>query len=145
MIRAKEDKMGRFSVIVELVNNNDLVKAGDGIIRRGQVRRVTFPAVVDTGAALMVIPESVKRRLGLRQKSKIGVRYADGRKSIRPMVGGLYLEYMGRGSVFDAMVESQRDTALLGVIVMEALDLIVDPTNQKLLPRDPKYPIYEIE
>ena len=35
--------------------------------------------------------------------------------------------------------------ALIGAIVLEDLDLLVDCTNQRLVPRDPKYVVSEIE
>jgi len=36
-------------------------------------------------------------------------------------------------------------TALLGAIVLEDLDLLVDCSTQKLVPRDPRGALYEIE
>jgi hypothetical protein len=38
-----------------------------------------------------------------------------------------------------------RKTALIGAIVLEQLDLLVDCTHQRLVPRDPRYQIVEIE
>lgn len=35
--------------------------------------------------------------------------------------------------------------AMIGAIVLEALDLLVDCKNQRVVPRDPRSPIYEIE
>ena len=137
--------MGRFSVTVELSNYNDLMKAAAGIIRKDQVRRISLPGVVDTGAARMVIPKSTSAELGLEETGKVRVRYADRRSALRPMVGGIHLEYSGREGIFDAIVETKRDTALIGAIVLETLDFVVDPINQKLVPRDPKYPLAEIE
>jgi hypothetical protein len=43
------------------------------------------------------------------------------------------------------VVEPKRQDALLGAIVLEALDLLVDCTTQQVVPRDPSGPIYEIE
>ena len=51
----------------------------------------------------------------------------------------------GRDSVFTAAVEPKRESALLGAIVLEELDFLVDCTGQRLVPRDPKYIISEIE
>jgi len=55
------------------------------------------------------------------------------------------LTYAGRIGVFSAVVEPKRDSALIGAIVMEDLDLIVDFTKQRLEPRDPGKIISEIE
>jgi hypothetical protein len=51
----------------------------------------------------------------------------------------------GRSSVFKAIVEPDRTEALIGAIVLEDLDLIVDCTRQKLVPRDPGGIITEVE
>ncbi len=50
-----------------------------------------------------------------------------------------------RTGVFTAVVESERTSALIGAIVMEDHDLIVDCTRQTLVPRDPERLVSEIE
>ncbi len=45
----------------------------------------------------------------------------------------------------DAVVEPARTNVLLGAIVLEAFDLLVDCPQQKLHPRDPDHIIAEIE
>jgi hypothetical protein len=47
--------------------------------------------------------------------------------------------------VFSAIVEPDRDSALIGAIVMEDLDLLVDCVAQRLAPRDPDQIISEVE
>jgi predicted aspartyl protease len=137
--------MGRFSVTVDLANNRDLVRAEEGDISPGRVRRVSIRGVVDTGAARLVLPQSVVAQLGLPTPGKVGVRYADGRRCERPLATDVHLTYAGRGSVFDAVVEPDRDSALIGAIVLEALDLLDDCTTQTLVPRDPERITSEIE
>jgi hypothetical protein len=44
-----------------------------------------------------------------------------------------------------AIVEPKRTSALIGAIVLEQLDLLVDCQRQRLIPRDPSGPLYEIE
>ncbi len=48
-------------------------------------------------------------------------------------------------SPINAVVEPDRESALVGAIVLEALDLLVDCTHQRLVPRDPRYVVSEIE
>ena len=57
----------------------------------------------------------------------------------------VHLKFGDRESIFNAIVEPNRESALIGAIVMEDLDLIIDCTTQQLLPRDPKQIISEIE
>lgn len=146
MIRHKDDDcMGRFSVEIELTNYDDVVLARRGSLAANRVRRVTLKGVVDSGAAMLVIPQHVAKTLGLTADQKSRVRYADGRKALRDIATGIDLEVANRHAVFDAIVEPRRTEALIGAIVLERLDLIVDCKNMALVPRDPKYVISEIE
>jgi predicted aspartyl protease len=137
--------VGRFSVEFELANYEDLALMRRGVLQPDQVRRETISGVVDPGAAMLVLPQAVVKRLGLRLGDKIKVRYADGRRAQRHEAEGAYLELLGRHDTFKALVEPKRDNALIGAIVLEALDLLVDCKHQRLVPRDPSGPIYEIE
>jgi hypothetical protein len=47
--------------------------------------------------------------------------------------------------VFDATVEPKRKTALIGALVLEALDFLVDSRHERLVPRDPKRIVAEEE
>jgi hypothetical protein len=78
------------------------------------------------------------------KKNKVKVRYADGRRALRTEVGAVHLSLQGRDDVFSAIVEPKRDTALIGAIVLEALDFLVDCGKQRLVPRDPDYILAEI-
>lgn len=137
--------MGRFSVEVELANDEDLVRAKAGVIQPDQVRRARVRGVVDSGATRLVIPESIANQLGLETSGNAKVRYADGRTADRSIADRIRLSYGGRNSVFNAIVEPARDSALIGAIVLEDLDFVVDCANQQLVPRDPKQIVSEVE
>ncbi len=145
MIRHKDDEMGRFSVEIEVANDEDLVRAKDGLIHADAVRRERVRGVVDSGATRLVIPKAVADRLGLEVTGTAQVRYADGRTGQRPIVQRVHLRYGDRDSVFNAIVEPGRDSALIGAIVLEDLDLLVDCTGQRLVPRDPNQIVSEAE
>jgi predicted aspartyl protease len=137
--------VGRFSVDIEIANNGDMELMYRGLLRSDQVRRETIPAGVDTGAALLVLPQPVVKRLGLRLGNTVNVRFADGRRAQRREAKGVFLKLLGRDDTFTAIIEPKRQDALIGAIVLEALDLLVDCTTHKVVPRDPAGPIYEIE
>ena len=137
--------VGRFSVELEIANNDDLALARRGLLPPDQVRRETIHGVVDSGATKLVLPQAVVKRLGLPLGDKIKVRYADGRKVQREGAEGVYVQLLGRHGTFTAIVEPRRKTALVGAIVLEDLDLLVDCTAQRVVPRDPRGAIYEIE
>jgi predicted aspartyl protease len=137
--------LGRFSVEFEVANYGDVVRAMDGTLAPNKVRREVISGVVDPGAAKLVLPKEVAKRLGLPIQGKIKVRYADGRRAVRDDAKGVYVEILGRNDTFSAIVEPKRKTALIGAVVLEVLDLLVDCQRQRLIPRDPSGPIYEVE
>lgn len=141
----RESNVGRFSVEVELANDEDLINAKSGVIPPDKVRRARVRGVVDSGATRLVIPESLARQLGLETSGTIQVRYADGRIADRPIARRVHLSYGGRDSIFNAIVEPGRESALIGAIVLEDLDFLVDCTHGRLVPRDPKHIISEME
>lgn len=143
MIMSKDNH--RFSVEVDLTNNEDLLRARRGDIPLEQVRRERVRGVVDSGATRLVIPEALAKRLGLETSSTAQVRYAGGRTALCAVVQQIHLSYGGRESVFNAIVEPERESALIGAIVLEDLDFLIDCTSRRLVPRDPKQIISEAE
>jgi predicted aspartyl protease len=137
--------MGRVAVEVDLINFADTVRAKDGTIQPDQVRRVRAKGVVDTGANWLVLPKTLADQLGIRPTAKVQVTYADRRRATRPDLEGVQLEVLGRHGLFRAIVEPKREDVLIGAIVLEDLDLIVDCVTQTLQPRDPKQYTAEIE
>ena len=51
--------MGLTYADVELINSDDLGAVAAGYIEEKQVRRMTLPILVDSGASMMSIPPSV--------------------------------------------------------------------------------------
>jgi predicted aspartyl protease len=139
------DYVGRFSVEFEVANFEDVVKAKGGFLPPEQVRRDRVSGVVDTGATRLVLPASVVAALGLPDAGQVTVRFADGRREPKALVGAVQLEIQGRSSVFTAVVEPGRTDALIGAIVLEELDLVPDCTRQALTPRDPSGLFAEID
>lgn len=137
--------MGRVSVDFEIANNDDLALVRRGMLKPDQVRREVISGVVDSGAAMLVLPQSVVRRLGLPLGNEVKVRYADGRRATRREAKGVSVTLVGRENTFSAVVEPKRRNALIGAIVLEALDLLVDCKRGRVVPRDPHGAFYELE
>jgi predicted aspartyl protease len=109
------------------------------------VREATIQGVVDTGATRLVIPARVAKQLGAREVGEVQVRYADRRRAIRHLVDDVLVELLGCQATFRAVVEPNRDSALIGAIVLEELDFLVDCATETLHPRDPDHLTSEIE
>ena len=137
--------MGRIVAQLSLANHQDVILAAAGVIADDRIRRVSIEGVVDSGATRLVLPQAVVKQLGLAPSSEVPVRYADDRRVKRKLVSDVHLKLQGRESVFSAVVEPKRTTALIGAIVLEELDFIVDCTRQQLMPRDPEGILSEIE
>jgi clan AA aspartic protease len=140
-----DNGMGKVTVDVELTNYRDKVLAEAGSLAPEKVRRVRASALVDTGASYLVLPKKVAAQLGVTVLGKAKVRYADMRRATRQVVRDVGVDLLGRQGTYKAIVEPTRDKVLVGAIVLEDLDLLVDCRTQTLKRRDPKDIITEIE
>lgn len=137
--------MGRVIVTFELMNYYDLKMVEGGHLTPDKIRRVSLQGVADSDASRLVLPKGVVDLLGLSAGGQATVHYADRSSQKRDMVNDAFVQLLGRGSVFNAIVEPNRTDALLGAIVMEDLDLIIDCGKNELVPRDPTTITSEIE
>lgn len=145
MVAAREKKVGRFKVEIELANNDEMAAVRLGMLTPDQVRRVKIQGYVDSGASGLVLPSAVAKKLGITPTGKVKVTYANRQSSQRDKVEGIYLELVGRHGVFTAHLEPKRDTALIGAIVLEELDLLIDSRRERIYPRDPEIVTTEAE
>ena len=90
-------------------------------------------AVIDTGATMVVLPEDIVEELGLRKMREVKVRYANNKVETKPIYGVVNIELKGRSANLDVLVEEKRSQPLIGQVLLELLDLIVDKTR-KLIP-----------
>ena len=109
-------------------------------------KSVEVDAIIDTGATMLVLPQDVIEELGLRKIGEGRVRYANNQIQIKSVYRGVILELKGRDGIFDVLGEVEGSEPLVGQIVLEALDLIVDPITKTVLPnpRSPDMPMTEI-
>src|SRR4051812_22001437 len=98
LVTDRRKHVGRFSVEFGAANYDDVVKAKAGLIPTEQIRRTRLAGVVDTGATRLVLPASVVANLGLTETGQIAVRFADGRRDQRTMVGHVQVEILNRSS-----------------------------------------------
>jgi predicted aspartyl protease len=96
----------------------------------------TVEAMVDTGAAYTILPESLLREhVGIRPKRYETFGFADGReKSLG--VGEARFMAEGRDAV-SPVVFGADGIYLLGAVSLQSLGLIPDTTHHKLIPAPP--------
>lgn len=119
------------------------VKIGNPL---GGKSSIEMKAKVDTGATLLVIPGAVAEELRFPSVRKQTVKYANEETAERDVVWGVELELCGRKGIFEAIVEPRKEYPLIGAVVMESLDLIVEPRSLKIFanPRS-DLPMAEVE
>ena len=124
--------MGRVVVSISVENFEDRDRAERGEIPQESIRHITIDALVDTGATLLSMPESIVKTLGLRFD-----RVKDSRTITGPIRLNVYrgarLEVNGRAASVEVLGLPEDRMVLLGQIPLETLDYWVDVTNHRLV------------
>jgi clan AA aspartic protease len=106
-------------------------------------KQVEVNALVDTGATFMCVTEEVALQLGfdITEVSQQVVTLADGHQRKVPKIAPIEIAFENRTYVTEAVVLGNEP--LMGVIPLEAMDLVVDPRKQELIvnPQHPNYPV----
>lgn len=106
-------------------------------------KQIEVNALVDTGATFMCVTEEIAVQLGFdtSEVSRQVVTLADGHLRQVPKIAPIEIAFANRSYVTEAVVLGNEP--LLGVIPLEAMDLIVDPRGQALVvnPLHPNYPV----
>ena len=126
--------MGKVVIKALLSNNQDLTRLADGRIVVDQVRQQEQELIVDTGARAVGLPLSIIERLGLPPTRKVTVTLSDGSRQERQLYGELRIQVGDRDDVFSCVAKPEGAPLLLGQLVLEALDLVVDCGQQWLIP-----------
>ena len=136
--------MGQVHVHVTLTNYREALMARLGQLPADQVHRYETEALVDTGAMQCVIPPAVAERLGLLRLRHTAARYVNDQVEEVEVSEIFTIEIMGRQAHEDAMIIGTH--VLLGVTVLERLDLMVDCYRQRLVPHEgtPDQPVFRV-
>ena len=136
--------MGQVHVRVLLTNYREAILARLGQFDATQVHQYETEALIDTGAVRSAMPAAVADRLGLMRLRRTDAQYADGRVEAVDMTEVFTIEMLGRQTETSAMVLGEH--ILIGVTVLEELDLMVDCLRQCLVPYQgtPDQPVFRI-
>jgi len=98
-------------------------------------KSIEIDALIDTGATMVVLPQDMVEKLGLR---KI--------REVKPVYRAVVIEVLGREGTFDVVCEKEGSQPLIGQVVLEVLDLVVDPRSRRLMPNpaSPETPMIDI-
>ena len=111
-----------------------------------QTKSAEIEAVIDTGATMVVLPQNIVDNLGLKRIRETKVRYANNKTELKSIYGVVTIEIKGRTGNFDVLAEAEGSQPLIGQVVLEILDLVVDPRTRTLTPNpmSPEMPVVEI-
>jgi clan AA aspartic protease len=105
-------------------------------------KSVPVRALVDTGATEVFVTPEVARQLGfdLEEVSLRRVVLADGSARQVPSIAPVRTHFADRSCLVDVVVLGEE--CLLGVVPLELMDLVVDPTRRELIfnPANPSGP-----
>jgi predicted aspartyl protease len=125
--------MGTTFAEITLRNEADVSAYRQGRITEEQIRQVTLTAKVDTGAMNLYIDEETSRRLGLDIEKISNSRVANGAQVPCKVTAPVEVFWKNRDTICKARVMPGLAHTLLGVIPLEAMDLMVDTVNRQLV------------
>lgn len=133
--------MGLVYAEIELINGYDLESARRHIIGEEEVKRLKINMLVDSGAYMMGINETIQEQLDLPFIEKRKAVLADGSVQEYDVVGPIHVKFKNRTAICSAMVLRGDTEPLLGAIPMEEMDVLIHPQRQELIV-NPEHPYY---
>lgn len=113
--------MGLVFADIMLINGDDLAMAKRHIIGEDEVRKMSVHMMVDSGAYMMAIIESIQAQLELTYIEKRKAILADGSVQEYDVVGPIHVKFQNRTAICSAMVLKGDSEPLLGAIPMEEM------------------------
>ena len=139
--------MGLIYADILLQNSTDVVNVKRGTISDEQVRQMNVKALVDTGAITLTISDELAKQLDLDVKYQVDTELADGTRGKGDVVGPVDIRFENRMASCLALVLPGSTEVLLGAIPMEGMDVLIDPTLQRLIvhPERPTHALMKIK
>ena len=133
--------MGLTYADIELINGDDLAFARRNMIGEEEIRRLKVEMLVDTGALMLCINESIQEQLQFPVVEKRKAETADGRIIECDVVSNVEVRFRNRQTTCRAMVLPGSSEPLLGAIPLEDMDVLIHPQRQELIV-NPEHPYF---
>ena len=141
MIKFTTKNMGTIHADIELINADDLALARRNKLDKEEVKHMTVKMLVDTGAYMMSINETIQEQLQLPFIEKRKAVLANGSIEEFEVVGPLIVKFKNRTAICSAYVLKGDSEPLLGAIPMEEMDVLIHPLRQELIV-NPEHPYF---
>lgn len=125
--------MGTIHAEITLINGVDIALAKRNVIGQEEIKRMTIRMLVDTGAYMMTINETIQQQLELPFIEKRKVMMADGSVKEFDVVGPVEVKFKNRTGICAALVLQGDSEPLLGAIPLEEMDVLIHPQRQELI------------
>ena len=125
--------MGTVYAEITLKSVRDEGYAQGGHIKPEEIRTATVEAVVDTGSMRVVITEELRQKLGLAITGEKPVRTANGQRVAGKITEAVDILWKNRSVILEPMVLPGAKNILMGAMVLEGMDLMVNPVTQELV------------
>jgi len=135
--------MGVVYADIELINAVDLAMARRNLIGDEEIKRMHLNMLVDSGAYMMAINETIQSQLEFPFIEKRKVQLASGEVVEYDVVGPIDVRFANRRAVCSAFVLPGDTVSLLGAIPMEEMDVLIHPKRQELIV-NPQHPYYAV-
>ena len=131
--------MGLVYADITLINAVDDGLANRKIIGDDEVKTMTVCMLVDTGAYMMGITETVQEYLQLPFRDKRKLVLGDGSIKEFDVVGPVIVKFKNRIASCNAILLTGSNESLIGAIPLEELDVVIHPQRQELIV-NPEHP-----
>lgn len=125
--------MGLVYADIELINADDMALARRNILNKDEVKHMTVNMMVDSGAYMMAINETIQEQLQLPFIEKRKSIMANGSVEEHDVVGPIIVKFENRQAVCNALVLPGENEPRLGAIPMEEMDVIIHPRRNELI------------
>ena len=123
--------MRSVKAIVRIENRKDRILAESGQFSSDQIRQIEIEGLVDTGATGLNLPISVIEKLGLEKSEERKIRTANG-TVVRRLFRDAWITIMNRSCPVNVVELPDDCPALIGVTILEELDLVPNTVKEKL-------------
>lgn len=133
--------MGMVYADIELINEDDLAMVRRSLLDIDEVKRMHLNMLVDSGAYMMAINETIQEQLELPFVENRKVQMANSSVVEYEVVGPVKVKFKNRTAICNAFVLPGDSEPLLGAIPMEEMDVLIHPQRQELIV-NPEHPNY---
>lgn len=135
--------MGLVYADIELTNTLDVELAKRHLIGEEEIKRMNLNILVDTGAIMLSINETIQEALQFPIIDKRRVQLANSQFLELEVAGHIGIKFKNRSCIVSAFVLPGDSEPLLGAIPMEEMDVVILP-QQQTIDVNPQHPDFAI-